>query len=116
MSGPVTVDFWVTTFNVDFGERPKPAEPVSISQFFDLVMIHGGTGGKILDSGVYDASLHAVSCQEGLIPKGQGETHEDSPWVVRRTGFAFNMACEFAVASCAVISAANKDELSNDRN
>lgn len=120
LSGRVTVDFWITTFNIDFGVDPNPPEEVSLSEFYDLVLKDAGSGSNMLvadgSSEKEAANPHVFSCRAGLVPQGQGETSKDAPWVVRGAGFAFNVACKFAIACCTVVSAATKDEQANDKN
>lgn len=120
LAGRITVDFWVTTFSIDFGSDPEPPKLVTLSGFFDLVLKDGGSGGNMVtpsgNSEKETPSPHVFSCQAGLVPKGQGETLKNTPWVVRGAGFAFNVSCKFAIASCKVISAATKDEKATDEN
>ncbi|KAK4648394.1 uncharacterized protein QC761_109630 [Podospora bellae-mahoneyi] len=45
LSGRITVDFWVTTFDVNFGTSPDPAPELSLGEFFQLVLQGGQTQG-----------------------------------------------------------------------
>jgi hypothetical protein len=114
LSGRISVDFWVTTFDIDFGTSPDKPGPMELSDFFNLVLQGGQTQGMLGGSGNTSgkpAKLHVFSCQSGLVPSGKQETPQDSPWIVRGAGFAFNVSCLFAFANCRVISAVKADDV-----
>ncbi|KAI0391890.1 hypothetical protein F5Y17DRAFT_385086 [Xylariaceae sp. FL0594] len=117
VSGRVSVDFWVATFTIRFGEPPKREPPSSLQAFFDLAL--QGSGGGSVVAGKSDdntAEPHVFSCQAGLVPSGKAETPKGAPWIVRGEGFAFHIACKFVIASCTVITAKTADEEPTDGN
>ncbi|KAK0667211.1 hypothetical protein QBC41DRAFT_279501 [Cercophora samala] len=122
LSGRITVDFWVTTFNVNFGRSPDPAPELNLSEFFHLVLQGGQTQGMLgaaagsTTDGKPGAELHVFSCQSGLVPTGKSETQPDAPWVVRGAAFAFNVSCLFAIVNCTVVTAVKKDDAATDEN
>ncbi|OCL06349.1 hypothetical protein AOQ84DRAFT_78782 [Glonium stellatum] len=117
LSGRVTVDFWIATFDVNFGDDPDPPKKVELKEFFELVL-QGDTPNALAGGGDVNKKIepHVFSCQAGLVPNGKQETPKDAPWVVRGAGFAFSVACKFVVENCTVVTAATKDEKADDKN
>ncbi|KAL7939904.1 hypothetical protein V8C35DRAFT_18625 [Trichoderma chlorosporum] len=117
VSGRVSVDFWVATFTIRFGEPPKGQPPSGLKDFFDLALQGGDSpGGSVAGKSDNKAEPHVFSCQAGLVPSGDAETPKEAPWIVRGEGFAFHIACKFVIASCRVITAKAADEKPTPKN
>ena len=84
LSGRVIVDFWVATFNVNFGDDPDAVKPIGLKDFFELAL-QGDTPNALAGGNNSDKMIntHVFSCQAGLVPRGKQETPKDAPWAVR---------------------------------
>jgi hypothetical protein len=113
LCGRVHVDFWVMAFDIDFGPNPETAKPVSLQEFYKLVLQAGDgsslSSDKLLASGDQDVEsdedkAHVFGCRNGLlVGEGEQRTEENQSWKVRSGTFAFGISCRFALNKAHVL-------------
>lgn len=116
LCGRVHVDFWVISFNVDFGPDPQGTKAVSLQEFYRLVL-QTGEGASISSSSMFmleeaeagegeksdDDKAHVFGCRSGLLEgKGDQTTEENKPWEVRSGTFSFGISSRFAIGGATV--------------
>lgn len=129
VAGRVHVDFWVASFDIDFGDSDAKSDPVGLVQFYELVLqasekqpaaaaapkaLMAGDAEEEIVSPMAAAAEPAVPAVP-IRPKNEGhvflpqsgllnpsEDYEKKPnpeWVVRAGTFSFVIGCKMAVNS-----------------
>ncbi|KAH8702265.1 hypothetical protein BGW36DRAFT_405079 [Talaromyces proteolyticus] len=99
LHGEVKVKILVCTVKVYFGESPSGPKPLSLEDFYKLVVQadkQSSLARTILDIGagsipVIDSKAHIFSCVQGMMEgdKDNSEVEEGAPWKVRSGNFIF---------------------------
>lgn len=118
LAGRVHVDFWITAFDIDFGDSEGKAEPVKLYDFYQLVLQASedktsASSQPMLTSGeetegevkAQDVGLiqpknegHNFLAQSGLVnPGDKPERQPNEVWIVRAGTFSFVVACKMAI-------------------
>lgn len=114
LHGRVHVDFWVTSFNVNFGPDAKRADPPSLEDFYELVhqseeKVSFAT--MLMGPAIQQAPAksnpkgHVFSCYGGLL-EGKGDkttTKEKETWQVKSDRFVFAVNVQFALSQATVM-------------
>lgn len=116
LCGRVHVDFWVVAFDINFGPNPNRPSPVSLEDFYKLVLqsnqqeslsaLFMSAEEKVGDTPT-DTKAHVFSCRSGLM-EGDGKdttTPEGGDWKVRSGTFVFAASCRFAIGKATVLPA-----------
>ncbi|KAL8372578.1 hypothetical protein RB595_002087 [Gaeumannomyces hyphopodioides] len=125
VAGRVHVDFWVASFDIDFGDSDADWHPVGLVQFYELVLQAGEkqptvAAPKALMADDAEEEIvspmaasavpavpirpknegHVFLPQSGLLNPSEGYEKEPNPeWVVRAGTFSFVIGCKMAVNS-----------------
>ncbi|KAK6860469.1 hypothetical protein PG995_004105 [Apiospora arundinis] len=118
LAGRVHVDFWITSFNIDFGKPANDDEKCTLYQFYKLVLqsdssVSASSSPAMLTSGKKVAVAgekndppvpknegHNFLALSGLLnPDEKTERPPNEPWIVRAGTFSFLIACKMAINS-----------------
>lgn len=116
VAGKVHVDFWLHSFDINFGESPTTASPVTLIEFYELVLQSGSKGQQAHGTSAAPAAIeqssssnrrvhtrdmnesHIFLAQSGLHSSGeQTQSSSDTPWTVRAGSFSFFLGCKMAI-------------------
>lgn len=111
LSGTVHVDFWVFGFDVHFGPGAAGVEPVTLEEFY-LLVLQSDTQSSLSSANFLLAPAETnfgddppappfvFGCRSGLMTgSGSQETPPGTPWDVRAGSFSFAISCRFAINS-----------------
>lgn len=100
LSGRVYIDFWVTSFNINFGHKAKCPDPINLEDFYHLVLQSAEKqdsfsqflmSTKKHEDGFTENQAHVFGYRDGMM--GGDEKHtttqESEPWKVRSGSFTF---------------------------
>ncbi|KAM0316603.1 hypothetical protein ACHAPQ_011281, partial [Fusarium lateritium] len=117
VAGRLHVDFWIVAFDINFGDHHPKIDPVSLSEFYELVLqdspASSFTSAASLITGKQQQELIAASTlsrekneahnflvESGLLnPDDQPERGQEDPWTVRAGTFVFVAECKMAISS-----------------
>lgn len=111
VAGKVHVDFWVTSFDVNFGAGPLESKAISLIEFYELVLQAGDKPSNLAslpaptasDEKVQKRNLnegHTFLALSGLVNAGEKtERHPGDSWTVRAGTFSFSVSCKMAAQS-----------------
>ncbi|KAI1270212.1 hypothetical protein F5Y18DRAFT_367538 [Xylariaceae sp. FL1019] len=106
LAGRVHVDFWVTSFDIDFGDSPTSYAAVRLYEFYLLVL---QASQKNLDAAARKREVaeekkrplnegHVFLVEQGLLnPSDATERKSNAPWTVRGGTLSFTVACKMAI-------------------
>ncbi|KAF2144842.1 uncharacterized protein K452DRAFT_265255 [Aplosporella prunicola CBS 121167] len=115
LAGRVHVDFWITSFDIDFGSSERGISPVSLEEFYQLVLQSSSasvaSASRPLLTEAEEGEKHEVSSpsprkneghnflpQSGLMnPDAKPEREQNENWIVRAGTFSFIIACKMAI-------------------
>nr|OQO31194.1 hypothetical protein B0A51_01573 [Rachicladosporium sp. CCFEE 5018] len=115
--GVAHVDFWVFGFDVYFGDQPRVPDPLTLSDFYDMVHKAGPTSGRPPSAGLETAGLDQqikLTMEQGAFPMPSQDTATASAqpdssgagmkWFVKGGSFAFRVAPDFAISIAQLIN------------
>ncbi|EWG47682.1 hypothetical protein FVEG_07737 [Fusarium verticillioides 7600] len=115
VAGRVHVDFWIVAFDINFGNHHPKIDPVSLSDFYELVLQDSPassfasatsliTGKQQQEPLAASTSTkpkneaHNFLAESGLLnPDDQPEKGQNDPWTVRAGTFVFVAECKMAI-------------------
>ncbi|PLN77512.1 hypothetical protein BDW42DRAFT_196492 [Aspergillus taichungensis] len=108
VAGRVHVDFWITAFDINFGDSPPAPDPVSLLSFYELVLQASSqaspsstaaieeSGAAAMDRPMNEAHLFLV--KSGLLNSSdKKDDTEKGSWTVRAGTFSFVVGCKMAI-------------------
>lgn len=136
VAGEVYVDLWVHKFTISFGESGGNTDPLTLDQFFDLVLQasskQGGSGGasvsevkeeiELLTEAAKTGSFkrkadnagHTFLAQSGLMNDSSDPNRkQNDKWIVRGGTFSFVVGCKMVIDDAKLIDDKSKDELNS---
>ncbi|KAG5794897.1 hypothetical protein H9Q69_006068 [Fusarium xylarioides] len=117
VAGRVHVDFWIVAFDINFGDHHPKIDPVSLSEFYELVLQDSPASsfasatslitGKQQQEPIAASTLsrpkneaHNFLAESGLLnPDDQPERGQEDPWTVRAGTFVFVAECKMAISA-----------------
>ncbi|RKK25000.1 hypothetical protein BFJ66_g15705 [Fusarium oxysporum f. sp. cepae] len=117
VAGRVHVDFWIVAFDINFGDHHPKIDPVSLSEFYELVLQDSPASsfasasalitGKQQQEPIVASTLtrpkneaHNFLAESGLLnPDDQPERGQEDPWTVRAGAFVFVAECKMAIST-----------------
>nr|OQO29959.1 hypothetical protein B0A51_02550 [Rachicladosporium sp. CCFEE 5018] len=115
--GVAHVDFWVFGFDVYFGDQGKVLDPLTLSDFYDMVHKAGPTSGRPPATGPETVGLDQqikLTLEDGAFSKPSQDTAKadaqpdssgaGSKWFVKGVSFAFRVAPDFAISIAQLIN------------
>ena len=110
VAGKVHVDFWVTSFDINFGGPQVKARKISLIEFYELVLQSGDTPQNLASLPATEESAppierpvnqgHTFLALSGLVNAGDDTKKKSTdPWTVRGGTFSFSVSCKMAVQS-----------------
>ncbi|KAF4423106.1 hypothetical protein FACUT_10574 [Fusarium acutatum] len=117
VAGRVPVDFWIVAFDINFGDHHPKIDPVSLSEFYELVLQGSPASsfasatslitGKPQQEPIVASTLsrskneaHNFLAESGLLnPDDQPERGQEDPWAVRAGTFVYVAECKMAISS-----------------
>ncbi|KAF5621321.1 uncharacterized protein FTJAE_11350 [Fusarium tjaetaba] len=115
VAGRVHVDFWIVAFDINFGDHHPKIDPVSLSDFYELVLQDSPASsfasatslitGKQRQEPIAASTstkpkneAHNFLAESGLLnPDDQPEKGQNDPWTVRAGTFVFVAECKMAI-------------------
>lgn len=113
LRGQIHVDFWVMSFNINFGSDVKKAEAPNLEQFYHLILQSGDQQSLVATlmappaepaSATIFENGHVFTCRGGLIPGKTDKTvtKEKASWDVKAGSFVFAINVRFALSKAVV--------------
>lgn len=117
VAGRVHVDFWITAFDINFGDSPPDPDPVSLLGFYQLVLQASSQGSSTTTAAIDESDASAMDRPEneahlflvksGLLNTADQKTGKDkSRWTVRAGAFSFMVGCKMAIS---IVTQGGKD-------
>ncbi|KAI9932538.1 hypothetical protein ASPWEDRAFT_100311 [Aspergillus wentii DTO 134E9] len=109
VAGKVHVDFWVSSFDIEFGAGPLEPKAISLEEFYELVLQAGDKPQNLASLPAPSASSeniltrptnegHIFLALSGLVNDGEKtESKPNEKWTVRAGTFSFSVNCKMAV-------------------
>jgi len=103
VAGRLHVDFWITSFDINFGATDAKSQPVTLDEFYGLVLQasskpdskqarNPNTDERPKNEG------HTFLAQSGLMNNSElPERQPNTPWIVRGGTFSFVIGCKMAI-------------------
>ena len=109
VAGRVHVDFWITAFDINFGDSPPDPDPVSLLGFYQLVLQASSQGSSTTTAAIDESDASAMDRPEneahlflvksGLLNTADQKADKDkSRWTVRAGAFSFMVGCKMAIS------------------
>ncbi|KAF5687797.1 hypothetical protein FDENT_5087 [Fusarium denticulatum] len=132
VAGRVHVDFWIVAFDINFGDHHPKIDPVSLSEFYELVLQDSPASsfasatslitGKQQQEPIAASTLsrpkneaHNFLAESGLLnPDDQPERGQEDPWTVRAGTFVFVAECKMAISTVTTSENGDPIFLGND--
>ncbi|KAG5659131.1 hypothetical protein KAF25_000333 [Fusarium avenaceum] len=120
VAGRVHVDFWIVSFDINFGDSDSTDGKVSLSEFYELVLQDSPgssfasakalTAGTSMDREEQSVATltssrpkneaHNFLAESGLLnPNDEPERGQSDPWTVRAGTFVFVAECKMAITA-----------------
>ncbi|TGJ87821.1 hypothetical protein E0Z10_g925 [Xylaria hypoxylon] len=123
VAGRVHVDFWIVSFDINFGSDKPRDEAVSLLSFYQLVLQSRqsassfsatwkprlGIASRDADDGIVEVQEsysrppnegHNFLAQSGLLnPVENPERNQNADWIVRAGSFSFVVECKMAISA-----------------
>ncbi|KAK3369577.1 hypothetical protein B0T24DRAFT_362258 [Lasiosphaeria ovina] len=112
LAGTVHVDFWITSFDINFGQRPGAIESVDLYQFYLLVLpatLRAKTNYSEDDEKNQKARPpnegHNFAALSGLLNTDEDPRKDDNaPWVARGGAFYFVIECKMPISNVQLVT------------
>ncbi|KAH6632440.1 hypothetical protein F5144DRAFT_650477 [Chaetomium tenue] len=117
LAGTVHVDFWITSFDINFGQRPGRIEAVSLYQFYLVVLpanlhekAHYSEEDEKKEKARPANEAHNFAAQSGLLNNDEDPRKADNaPWVVRGGLFYFVLECKMPISNVRLVTGHGDD-------
>ncbi|KAI9648823.1 hypothetical protein NHQ30_003464 [Ciborinia camelliae] len=117
VAGSVHVSLWVVSFTISFGDSEDEGDPLSLIDFYDLVLQLGDTPSLELQSASVSQEPfkppknqgHLFLVQSGMLNESEiPEREQNEIWTVRGGSFSFVVACKIAIKSATLTDVTEK--------
>lgn len=117
VAGKVHVNFWVTSFDINFGDSEENVKPLSLLEFYELCLqASSPKSSQVASTAVAKDPInrrmnegHVFVAQSGLLNNSEKpEKEQNEKWTVRAGTFSFVVSCKVAVKTATLAGTAGK--------